>query len=172
MHASKFLMILAFVVAPFALVACDKNKDSAATDAPAAAAVETVPMPTDPNDTAAWKKYLGAVVMKNMEGVKTNRPYMYYIPAGADDKATTDRANQLENVQGVVGRGVLPGNMMAFGGPDSAVTADFVVQSFSVAAANSFKDVVVLVVSKPEDKARISEAVAPSGAIIRIADMQ
>ena len=162
MQASKFLLILAFVVAPFALVACDKNKDGAATDAPAAAAVETVAMPTDPSDTAAWKKYLGAVVMKNM----------YYIPAGADEKATTDRVNQLENVQGVVGRGVLPGNMMAFGGPDSATTAEFVVQSFSVAAANSFKDVVVLVVSKPEDKARISEAVAPSGAIIRIADMQ
>ena len=172
MQASKFLLILAFVVTPFALVACDKNKDSTAADAPAAAAIETVPMPTDSNDTKAWQKYLAAVVMKNMEGVKTNRPYMYYIPAGSDDKAVTDRANQLENVQGVVGRGVLPGNMMAFGGPDSVATADFVVQSFSVAAANSFKDVVVLVVSKPEDKARISEAVAPSGAIIRIADMQ
>ena len=172
MQASKFLLILAFVATPFALVACDKNKDSAAADAPAAAAIESVPMPTDANDTKAWQTYLAAEVMKNMEGVKTNRPYMYYIPAGSDDKAVTDRANQLENVQGVVGRGVLPGNMMAFGGPDSAATADFVVQSFSVAAANSFKDVVVLVVSKPEDKARISEAVAPSGAIIRIADMQ
>lgn len=172
MQASKLMLIMAFVVAPFALVACDKSKDAANADATAAAPVENVPMPTDPNDTNAWKKYLGAVVMKNMEGVKTNRPYMYYVPAGTDDKAVADRGNQLDNVQGVVGRGVLPGNLMAFGGPDSTTTADFVVQSFSVAAANSFKDVVVLVVSKPEDKSRVSEAVAPSGAVIRIADMQ
>ena len=173
MQPSKFLLIMAFVVAPFALVACDKSKDAASADAAAAdAPAPAVVMPTDPNDTAGWKKYLGDVVMKNMEGVKSNRPYMYYIPAGADDKAITDRANQLENVQGVVGRGVLPGNMMAFGGPDSTATADFVVESFSVAAANSFKDVVVLVVAKPEDSARVSEALAPSGAIIRMAAMQ
>ncbi|MGB4859876.1 MAG: hypothetical protein WBP11_11185 [Dokdonella sp.] len=173
MQPSKFLLILAFVVAPFALVACDKSKDAASGDESAAeAAAPAAVMPTDPNDTAGWKKYLGEVVMKNMEGVKSNRPYMYYVPSGEDDKAMGDRANQLENVQGVVGRGVLPGNMMAFGGPDSATTADFVVKSFEVAAANSFKDVVVLVVTKPEDKARVSEALAPSGAIIRMADMQ
>lgn len=173
MQPSKYLLILAFVVAPFVLVACDKSKEAASADAPVVEApAPAVVMPTDPNDTSGWKKYLGDVVMNNMQGVKSNRPYMYYIPAGDDDKAMNDRANQLENVQGVVGRGVLPGNMMAFGGPNSATTADFVVKSFEVAAANSFKDVVVLVVTKPEDKARVSEALAPSGAIIRTAEMK
>ena len=173
MQPSKFLLILTFVVAPLALVACDKLKDAVSTQAPVIEApAAAVVMPTDPNDSAGWKKYLGDVVMKNMQGVKSNRPYMYYVPAGEDDKSIDDRGNQLENVQGVVGRGVLPGTMMAFGGPNSATTADFVVKSFEVAAANSFKDVVVLVVTKPEDKARVSEALAPSGAIIRMADMQ
>ncbi|MEO6075238.1 MAG: hypothetical protein ABIP56_00395 [Dokdonella sp.] len=173
MQPNKFLLILSFVVAPFALVACDKLKDATSTNAPAVEApAAAVVMPTDPNDSAGWKKYLGDVVMKNMEGVKSNRPYMYYVPAGEDEKAIGDRANQLENVQGVVGRGVLPGNMMAFGGPNSATTADFVVKSFEAASPNSFKDVVVLVVTKPEDKARVSEALAPSGAIIRMAEMR
>ena len=55
-------------------------------------------MPTDPTDKAAWQKYLASVVMRNMQGVKTNHPYMYFVPAGDDDAAKSDRQNQLDNV--------------------------------------------------------------------------
>src|SRR5690606_31578129 len=86
-------------------------------------APEVLPKPADANDKNAWKKYLVSVVQANMQGVKSNRPFMYYVPSGDDDAAIADRQNQLDNVTSVVLRGVLPGNMLAFGGPDSAITA-------------------------------------------------
>lgn len=167
----KLILPLAVAVAStFVLSACDKAADTTAQTA--AAVVETVPLPTDATDTAAWKKYLANVVTNNMQGVTTTRPYMYYIPGGEDDKALDDRSNQLENVRGVVGRGVLPGNMMAFGGPDSKITADFVIEAFQSAQSGSFKDVVVLVIGTPEDTTRVKEALTPSGANVRAAELK
>ena len=91
--------------------------------------------------SSEWKKYLVSVVTANMQGVKSNRPYMYFVPGGNDDGAQLDRQNQLDNVGNVVARGVLPGNMMAFGGPDSTITAQLVVDAFKEVQAGSFKDV-------------------------------
>ena len=167
----KILIPLALAVAStLVLSACDKAAETSAQQA--APTVETVPLPTDPADTAAWKKYLANVVTNNMQGVTTTRPYMYYIPGGEDEKALDDRSNQLENVRGVVGRGVLHGNMMAFGGPDSKMTADFVIEAFGGAQSGSFKDVVVLVIGTPDDTTRVKEALAPSGANVRAAELK
>lgn len=163
------LMILALTTA-IGLGGCGKK--SADAEKPAAEVQETVTMPSDPADTPAWKKYLASIVMQNMQGVKTNRPYMYFIPAGDSEKAVSDRANQLENVRGVVSRGVLPGNMMAFGGPDPKITADFAVQSFENAGAGTFKDVVVLIVGNPADADRVKAALTPSGAEVRFSEMK
>src|SRR5215510_5287986 len=94
-------MILA-CAATFALSACDqkdKAKETAAEQAPA-----VVPMPTSATDKTAWKKYLVSVVTANMQGVKTNHPYMYFVPAGDDDTSKTDRQNQIDNVKNVVAR--------------------------------------------------------------------
>ena len=49
--------------------------------------VEVVTLPPAGSPPAEWKKYLGAVVMQNMQGVKSNRPYMYFVPGGDDGKA-------------------------------------------------------------------------------------
>ena len=152
------------------LVACDKQK--AAPEAAVEQAAEVVPMPTDASDTAAWKKYLAATVMANMEGVKTSRPYMYFVPGGDDEKAQDDRSNQLDNVYCVVARGVLPGNMMAFGGPDSSITADLMADAFADAQAGAFKDVLVLFIGSSADAERVKEALAKSGATFRLAEMR
>lgn len=153
------------------LGACDQQKatDSAATTPAATAAVA---MPAAGSDAAAWKKYLADVVMKNMQGVKTNRPYMYFVPAGDDGKAQLDRSNQLDNVKTVISRGVLPGNMLAFGGPDSKITADLIVDAFAEGQANTFKDVVVLFVGAPVDSERVQAALATVGASYRFAEMK
>jgi hypothetical protein len=154
--------------AAFALAACDKGgqpQQAAVEQAPAVA-----PMPTNPADKTAWKKYLVSVVTANMQGVKSNHPYMYFVPSGNDDAAKSDRANQLDNVKTVVARGVLPGNMMAFGGPDSKLTADLVTESFKDAQAGSFKDVVVLFVGAPGDYETVKQAVAASGATPRFVE--
>lgn len=150
------------------LAACSKKEEAAV--APVEQAVEVVAVPAPGSDANAWKKYLGAVVMQNMQGVKTNRPYMYFVPEGADGEI--DRSNQLENVKTTVARGVLPGNMLAFGGPDSKLTADMVVDSFAEAGAGTFKDVTVLFVGAVADKDRVEQALTTSGASFRFAEMK
>ncbi len=120
-------------------------------------------MPTDPNDTAAWKNYLVSVAKQNMEGVR-QRPYMYYIPAGDTPEIQDQVDRQISDVTDVVGRGILPGNMIAFGSPDSTRLADGIVEAFKVARPNSLKDVRVLFIGAAADEQRVREAVAPSSA--------
>jgi hypothetical protein len=154
--------------ATFALSAC--NQQEQPKDPQAQAAPQVAPMPTNATDKTAWKQYLVSVVTANMQGVKTNHPYMYFVPGGDDDAAKSDRQNQLDNVKNVVARGVLPGNMMAFGGPDSKITADLIVQAFAGVQAGSFKDVVVLFIGAPADLDGIKQALASSGAEVRFVE--
>ena len=162
------LMILASMLA-FGLSAC--NKEEAAT-APVEEVAEVVALPAADAAPTEWKKYLAAVVMQNMQGVKTNRPYMYFVPGGDGGKAILDRSNQLDNVSITVARGVLPGNMLAFGGPDSKITADLIADSFENAGAGTFKDVTVLFVGAQADSDRVKETLASSGATYRFAEMK
>ena len=154
--------------ATFALSAC--NQQEQPKDQAAQAAPQVAPKPANPADKTAWKQYLVSVVTANMQGVKTNHPYMYFVPGGDDDAAKADRQNQLDNVKNVVARGVLPGNMMAFGGPDSKITSELLVQAFSGVQAGSFKDVVVLFIGDQADVDAIKAQLAASGAEVRFVE--
>ena len=163
----KITAIIFTACAAFALGACNQQQE-AAPQAEAKPQVATVP--TNPTDKTAWKQYLVSVVTANMQGVKSNHPYMYFVPAGDDDATKADRQNQLDNVKNVVARGVLPGNMMAFGGPESKTTADLIVAAFADAQAGSFKDVVVLFIGAPGDVDAVKQALASSGAEVRFVE--
>ena len=165
----KITAIIFAACAAFALGACNKEQEAAAPQAEAKPQVAA--MPTNPSDKTAWKQYLVSVVTANMQGVKTNHPYMYFVPAGDDDATKSDRQNQLDNVKNVVARGVLPGNMMAFGGPESKTTADLIVAAFADAQAGSFKDVIVLFIGDKADQQRVEEVLKPTGATIRFVQM-
>lgn len=134
--------------------------------------VEVVALPPAGSPPADWKKYLAAVVMQNMQGVKSSRPYMYFVPGGTDGKAEVDRSNQLDNISVAVARGVLPGNMMAFGGPESATTANMIIDAFQDAGDGTFKDVTLLFVGAPADNERVKEALARTGATYKFAEMK
>ncbi|HWU51886.1 MAG TPA: hypothetical protein VN153_03635 [Tahibacter sp.] len=155
------------LVSTLVLTACDKKEEAA----PAPVAVE-VKMPTNATDRNAWKAYLVDVVKRNMAGVTSNRPYMYFVPAGEDQAAQDERINQLQNVQTIVARTVLPGNMLAFGGPDSKLTGDLIGDAFKDAKAGAFKDVIVLFVGAAADQQRVQDIVAPSGATYRFVEMK
>jgi len=155
------------LVSTLALTACEKKEEAA----PAPVAVE-VKMPTNATDRNAWKAYLVDLVKRNMAGVTSNRPYMYFVPGGDDQAAQDDRINQLQNVQTIVARTVLPGNMLAFGGPDSKVTGDLIIDAFKEAKPGAFKDVIVLFVGAAADQQRVQDVVAPSGATYRFVEMK
>ena len=111
----------------FAISACKKEEAAK----PAVAVAAPVTMPADPNDTAAWKNYLVGVAKQNMEGIR-QRPYFYYLPAGDSPEILEQVDRQISDVTDVVGRGILPGNMIAFGSPDSTRMADGIIEAFKV----------------------------------------
>lgn len=125
--------------------------------------VEAAPLtaPTS-NDDAAWQAYLVDVIKRNKPADISN-PYAYYLPAegSADYQGFYDR--QLEKLQGDLARGVVEGNMLAFGSPSSAKMADMIVTSFTGVDAGSMKGVKVLFIGSPADNERVKAAVAPAG---------
>ena len=168
-------ILMLALVGTLALSACgpsEEDKQKAAEAAAAAEAAKPVPAPAATADKVAWQKYLGKTVTQNMQGVKSNHPFMYFIPNGDGQDAQDARKNQLDNVTTTVERGVLPGNMMAFGGPDSKLTADLAIESFKSAGDGTFKGVVVLFIGAPADQDRVKEALAKSGAEFRFVEMK
>lgn len=161
------LLAAAALTGALALSACNKQDD----DQQASSQVQTVAKPTDPNDTKAWSAYFQQIVQKNMDGMTAERPFPYLVPAGDDDAAKDSRDRQLQNVQDAVARGVLPGNMMVFAGPNSSQTADLVIEAFKDAKPGSFKGVILLVIGDEADKQRVTDALTPTGATVRYAVM-
>jgi hypothetical protein len=188
----KFLFIAAIaLLGTLGLSACNNNQ----SNAPAAQA--KVSKPSDPNDIKAWQAYLSQVVEENMGDI-TNTPYAYFVPdvpvqvaaAGASagkagkpgtvaTAATPASASSAEETLGrvqdqlntVVQATVLPGNMVAAGGPNSATTAEVLENAFKQASPGSFKGVVVLFVGDKADEAAVKAAVEPSGATFKFAQM-
>lgn len=138
---------------------------------PPAVSVQQAPRPTDPNDSKGWNNYLGQIVEQNMQGMTASQPYAYMVTPGLTDDARVENDRQLQSVQLTVARGVLPGNLLAFGGPDSGMTANMIVTAFKDAQPGSFRDVIVLFIGDKADEQRVAYALLPSGAIFRFAAM-
>ncbi|MES2312831.1 MAG: hypothetical protein V4566_11080 [Pseudomonadota bacterium] len=165
----KFALIAAIALtATLALSACGKHGDDQQAGQQQA---QQAPKPTDPNDSKGWSVYLGQIVQKNMQGMSANQPYAYMVTAGTTDDAKAQNDRQLQSVQDTVARGVLPGNLLAFGGPSSATTADLIVAAFKDAKPGSFKDVIILFIGDQADEQRVTDALKPTGATIRFVVM-
>lgn len=183
----KFLFIAAVaLLGTLGLSACNNNQ----SNAPATQA--KVSKPSDPNDIKAWQAYLSQVVEDNMGDI-TNTPYAYFVPdvpvqqvaaAGASTGATVKTAAPAsassaeatlgrvqDQLNTVVQATVLPGNMVAAGGPNSATTAQVLENAFSQASPGSFKGVVVLFVGDKANEAAVKAAIEPSGATFKFAQM-
>ena len=139
------------------LAACGKEE--------AAAPVEEAPAPlvapTDGDDNA-WRAYLVAVVQANLGGIN-NSPFMYYLPAQGAEGWEDAYARQAAAVGETVERTVLPGNMLAFGSPDSTKMADLIVAAFANPDPNALKGSQVLFIGSPADQARVQAAVEAAG---------
>jgi len=150
------------------LAACSNNN---ADKQQSQQAVQKVSKPTNPNDTEAWQKYLSQVLGQHLQGMTASRPYPYLIPAGSSSAAKAGRQRQLNNVTGVVLRGVTPGNLLAFAGPSSTKTADLVIKAFKQVSPGAMKGVIVLFIGDQADKQRVGAVVKPTGAEYRFVQM-
>src|SRR3954470_7210287 len=113
------LLMVALLTLPFA--ACKKQ------EAPVATAAAPVPVPVNDN-RQAWIDYLSDVVQRNMGGIQ-NQPYVYLLP-GESTADFQDQYNRLlDKAQSDVGRGIIAGNMLAYGSPASDKMADLIAAS-------------------------------------------
>lgn len=163
----KILVFLLIGSLAVLLAGCESKEEKAKAEkaaARAAAAEAAMVVPTT-SDSLAWRTYLTEVVKRNMEGIK-NPPFMYFLPAPDTENFDDVFRRQADNVGGVIARGVLPGNMLAFGSPSSEKLADLVIDAFDFAQKESMNGVKVLFVGKPADFDRVRAAVEPSGAIV------
>ncbi|MDR7133947.1 hypothetical protein J2X06_001131 [Lysobacter niastensis] len=147
------LLLIACLSLPF-LAACKKEEQKvAAVEAPL-----TAPTTSDEN---AWNAYLTDVVKRNLDGVSNT--YVYVLPAEGSQDFQGYYDRQLEKAQTDISRGILEGNLLAFGSPTSAKTADLTIAAFSKAQPGSMKGVKVLFIGAAADNDRVKAAVAPAG---------
>jgi predicted small secreted protein len=165
----KFALIAALALAAtLSLSACNKSQDDQQAAQPTE---QAAPKPTNPNDTKGWDAYLGDLVQKNLQGMTASQPFAYMVDAADTDEAKANNDRQLSNVKDTVARGVLPGNLMAFAGANSAKTADLLIAAFQGVKPGSFKDVIVMFIGDKADEQRVSDAIKPSGATFRFVTM-
>ena len=69
----------------------------------------------------------------------------------------------LEKAKDDLSRGIISGNMLAYGSPASAKMADLVIAAFKDVPAGSMKGVKVLFIGKAADSERVKAALAPTG---------
>ena len=160
--AATHLVLLALLA--LSLGACTPAGDEADKEK-APAVVLTAPKGTDDNQ---WKAYISQEIGKHDDNI-TEQLYTYYLPVNSDtpdgsDGTSSMYGRQLEQVTNVVLRTVLPGNMLAFGSPDSAKMADLIVAAFAGAKPDALKGSTVVFIGDAADNARVEAAVRAAGA--------
>lgn len=166
MRKFAFLAAVALTAA-LTLSACGKQD----ADQQAATQAQKLTKPADKTDASAWNAYLVQLLSSNLQGMTARQPYAYMVKSGDTDEVKAENERQLSNVQDVVARGVLPGNLLAFAGPDSTKTADLVVGAFTEAKAGSFKDVIIVFIGDKADQQRVEDVLKPTGATVRFVEM-
>lgn len=152
MTLSARLMLIACLALPFA--ACKKEEpvvvEKAALTAP------------QNDDRQAWLAYLSDVVSRNMGGIQ-NQPFVYMVPSAALPDFADQYERLLEKAKSDVARGIITGNLLAYGGYNSDKVAELVEASFKDVQPNSMKGVKVLFIGKASEDARVKAAVTPAG---------
>ena len=139
-----------------AVTACKKE------EAPVVEAQQALVAPAK-DDDAGWKKYLQAVAVQNMGNI-TASPFLYYLPPASDPEFAAKYDRQVESATAAIGRGIQPGNMLAFGSSASAKMADLIETGFKDVQADSMKGVRVVFIGAAADNARVQTIVQPTGA--------
>ncbi|GAB2621227.1 hypothetical protein [Novilysobacter erysipheiresistens] len=157
MNTTTRLLLIALLSMPL-LAACQKE-EAPAEDTAAVKAPLTRPAT---NDDAEWGAYLSDVVTRNMGDV-TRSPYLYYLPGSDSAGFEGARERLTEEVSMAMQRGIVEGNLVAFGSPESAMMADIIVNAFTKVDPGSMKGVVLLFIGDAADNERVKAAVAPAG---------
>lgn len=154
MKIANRLLLAACLVLP--LAACKKEEAAAPVEVAALTAPTTA-------DDVQWKAYLQDVVGRNM-GTITNSPFVYYLTSQSNPKFESDYKGQLDQVKNALARGIVGGNLIAFGSPESAKMADIAIAGFTDVPPDTMKQVKIVFIGQAADSERVKAAVTPTGA--------
>ena len=87
------------------------------------------------------------------------------MPASGTPGFEGARARLQEEVEVAMQRGIVEGNLVAFGSPESAMMADIITSAFAKVDPGSMDGVRVLFIGDAADDARVKAAVAPAGVV-------
>ena len=149
--------VLAAATVALALTACKKEEAPVADEAAVALVAPSK------EDDAGWRVYLQEVVRQNM-GTISNSPFLYYLPPESDPEFADKYGRLAEKVTTDIGRGIQPGNLLAFGSSASTKMAELIEAAFAGVEADSFKGVRVLFIGEAADGERVKAIVEPTGA--------
>jgi hypothetical protein len=169
--AGAALLVLTACVSKREATKSNASPNSVATPSQPAVTQFVIKKPASADDIRGWRAYLGALLSEHLEGMTAPQPYAYFIPPGDDADSVLKRAHQLDNLRVIVARGIVPGNLVIIAGPDSAVTADVILDGFRDQLPNSCKGVILVFVGDKADWPRVAEAWQSTGAILRFVDI-
>lgn len=163
MKTSSRLLLIACLTLPF-VAACQKEEKKEVVEAAALSAPKT-------SDENAWNAYLTDVVKRNLDTV-TGSTYVYVLPAPEAPTFQGDYERMLEKAQTDLSRGILEGNLVAFGSPNSAKSADLAVAALSKAEPGTMKGVKFIFIGDAADNERVKAAAAPAGVNYTFAEVK
>lgn len=163
------LVVMLALAATLTLAACSGSGSDAAKQQNNQQ--QKVQKPSDPDDKAAWNEYLSQVLNNNLGDANPNNMYAYMVPGSDSDSDKDKRSRQLSNVSTIIGRGIQPGNVIAVGGPDSKVTADFAKKALKASKKGAMQGVTFMFIGDPSEKGEVADAVKPTGADFKFVKM-
>ena len=154
-----------------ALTGCNHQAPDVSPRALSQASPETeLAKPADSADVHTWGGYLAAQAKIHAKDVDMH-PYIYVIPGGDSVAATTRRKEEIDSIHHSIGPILIPGSLLILGGPDGQQTGAFITDLSKQLKTNALKGIVVLVVSDNSQKAVVSHALQPTGAMARFVAM-
>ena len=151
----RFLAIAALTGVLFTLGACEE-----APPPPDPAKI----VPTNPSDSAAWKKYVAAIsktYIPAAQADQNSRVFVTFVEYGQDEAKT---ARHIENTKNFIGRGIAEGTTLLFASPDSPLMASIVEQAFADPRPDLLKGIRVIFIGQKAEEERVRTAVTARGA--------
>jgi hypothetical protein len=142
------------------------------TTSPASISLRGLPKsPHTRSDNIAWSNFLICVTRQNAQGMTAPRFYEFFIPGGNDAQSIDARDRQRSNLEDDLTRGIRPGNLIAFGGPDAEATTATVSRAFKdTATTYPMTNVTVVVIGRKSDETQLAHLISQRGATLRFVD--
>ncbi|KAF1005949.1 MAG: hypothetical protein GAK28_02857 [Luteibacter sp.] len=146
---------------------CHHQEDPGVADPPVSQAIKP---PAGNAGAGTWRAFAARVVHDEVKD-DTLHPFTFAVPAGDDADAKEARRSIVMAVRTTLGNTAIPGNLLAFTGPDSRAVAAVIEESFRDLPTSVTKGVTVLYIGTSDMSSRVDKVMRDAGARLRVRAM-